>query len=735
LYFGSGSATLSVFNSPDSLDGNQYRLVVTNSCGTDISTPATLTVNTGPSIDTQPSNTTVCEGEDAIFEVIASGTGLTFQWQENSGGGFFDISDGPLYSGTNTAQLTVNNVTLPQSSFQYRVIVSGACVPPLLQQISSPVVLLVDQLPSVVVDPVANPICAGDNLTLQVTAIGTGITYQWEEDSGSGFVPLTDGGVYSGTNTPNLSLSSVPDTFDGNLYRARVTGVCTPAAVSANVAITVHTLPTASFVGNGDACTGANLTFTLTGVGPFDVTYNNGISNTTLIGISDGHVEVVEPNVTTTYTLVSVLDNNAPRCSGTVDPTPVTIIGLQNISALIDVVPNTPQVVNVNTTFNFDASGTTTAIPIANLTFDWDFGDGNTISGMGTNPVNITHPNGSTTTGTFLQPVHTYFPTPGNYFVNLTVSYGMCESSTTNGVAIEPVPPTVDFTFTPSDGCAPLTVQFFEQAEFEDPNSYFWNFGDGTFSAVGEANPVHVYTDPGLYTVSLEVTNSIGIIVQEIKNEIIQVNELPVAIFRNRPLEVIEIPDQVMETSNLSIGADIYTWDFGDGHVLRAPAGTVIDTVYDDGATTTNTIDEPTHQYVTTGIYDLTLIAESSLGCADTLTTTIEVIEADDIRVPNVFTPSTGGPNDSEGNVNENLMGGDNANNIFIPVFRDVVEFHMQVFDRWGNLIFESFSENRGWDGYYKGQLAQSDVYVYKVVVRLKNNEVVTSVGDVTLVR
>ena len=83
-------------------------------------------------------------------------------------------------------------------------------------------------------------------------------------------------------------------------------------------------------------------------------------------------------------------------------------------------------------------------------------------------------------------------------------------------------------------------------------------------------------------------------------------------------------------------------------------------------------------------------------------------------------------------------MGGGNVNDIFIPQISNFAlseSFELRVFDRWGNMLFESFSQKRGWDGYYKGRLAKQDVYVYKVRVKLENGDFITSVGDVTLIR
>jgi gliding motility-associated-like protein len=65
-----------------------------------------------------------------------------------------------------------------------------------------------------------------------------------------------------------------------------------------------------------------------------------------------------------------------------------------------------------------------------------------------------------------------------------------------------------------------------------------------------------------------------------------------------------------------------------------------------------------------------------------------------------------------------------------------VEEFEMDIFDRWGNLIFQSKDRNVGWDGYDRhGRLMPAGVYVYKLVLRLSDGQRTTKVGDVTLIR
>ncbi len=313
----------------------------------------------------------------------------------------------------------------------------------------------------------------------------------------------------------------------------------------------------------------------------------------------------------------------------------------------------------------------------------WDFGDGITST-----VANVTS--------------HTY-ATFGTYTIKLTVTNNTCEEEQVATVQINPIPPIVDFEYFPPSGCAPLTVNFTNTSQFADPSSYFWEFGagEGTSRAV---NPSYTYFEAGIYSVTLSASNVLGDTIQITKQLIIEVFERPQALFSLKP-RVVTIPGGLLYTNNQSIGANMFTWDFGDGG--------------------TSTDAEPQHTYTQEGVYDVTLVASSSNGCADTtkLVAAVRVEKGAQLLIPNAFSPNLSGP------------GGNGENDIFIPLMRGVSEFEMTVFDRWGELLFETHSAESGWDGYYKGKLCPQDVYVYKIVAKYENGQTVTRVGDIHLIR
>ncbi|MGK7388969.1 MAG: PKD domain-containing protein [Candidatus Cyclobacteriaceae bacterium M2_1C_046] len=342
-----------------------------------------------------------------------------------------------------------------------------------------------------------------------------------------------------------------------------------------------------------------------------------------------------------------------------------------------------------NFSASFEVTPTETSLPdaIVSITntsttgdwqYLWDFGDGTT----STDP-NITS--------------HTYSKS-GTYLIQLTLSDGTCEKSFSQSVKVTSPPPVADFEYTPEAGCLPLKVTFSNLSEFAD--QFLWEFGDGDTSTL--ENPVHTYTTPGTYSVKLTASND-GANDIIFKQDIITVHEQPVAFFDVRP-DLVYIPDMPIYTNNLSEGALSYIWDFGDGNSSEEF--------------------EPTHYYTQPGQFDITLKAYNDF-CYDSMTIrgAVTARESGRVLIPNAFTPNRSGPGSA----------GSGENDIFLPLLANVSEFKLQVFNRWGELLFEGY--NRGWDGYYNGRLSPQDVYVYKLEITFNNGDQTTKVGDVNLIR
>lgn len=164
-----------------------------------------------------------------------------------------------------------------------------------------------------------------------------------------------------------------------------------------------------------------------------------------------------------------------------------------------------------------------------------------------------------------------------------------------------------------------------------------------------------------------------------------------------------------MRCYDYSLGASYYSWDFGENQ----------------GSHEIN----PMHSYQTSGEYNITLIVASEFGCTDTVSYKIFVADDGIIIFPNAFTPNLNGS--SEGFYTEN----DRSNDVFHPYHENVAEFHMEIYSRWGVLLFESDDINIGWDGYYKGSLMSKDVYVWKANGKYVSGSEFLKTGSVLLIK
>jgi len=312
--------------------------------------------------------------------------------------------------------------------------------------------------------------------------------------------------------------------------------------------------------------------------------------------------------------------------------------------------------------------------------YSWNFGDGGT--------------------STETSPVHNY-DAPGDYTVVLTVRNDHCTDSISKTVEIKPVPPVANFEQVPP-ACNPYTVDFVNTSE--NATSYLWDFGDG--SVTDDENPQHTFYEAGTYDVRLTATGPGG---TDQYLQMITVYRTPTSFLGVTPDTVYVGVDKV-KCFNLSTYGDYYVWEFGDGD--------------------TSTMYEPFHQYEEPGIYDITLKVYTYQGCeaSYTMAPAVWVLEAGDIMFATAFRPNkngpTGGHKPPPGQINTVF---------FPPVHQQIDDYHLQIFDRWGELIFESFDINIGWDGYYKGKLCQQGVYVWKVEGKYANGRPYRKAGDITL--
>jgi alpha-tubulin suppressor-like RCC1 family protein len=242
-YSGVTTATLAITSTPATLNGTQYRCVVTNAIGTVRSSLATLTVNILPAITTQPANTTIIAGANATFTVAATGKPPpTYQWQSSTNGtNWTNLSNSAPYGGVTTATLAITAAPGNLNGMRYRCVASNGTGP---DATSAAATLTVNTLPAITTQPASQTVLAGQSVAFTVAATGfPAPACQWQVlGSDSQWVSLADNALYSGVTTANLTVATVTADMTGAQYRCIVTNMAGDATSTA-ATLTVSSAP------------------------------------------------------------------------------------------------------------------------------------------------------------------------------------------------------------------------------------------------------------------------------------------------------------------------------------------------------------------------------------------------------------------------------------------------------------------------------------------------------------
>jgi PKD repeat protein len=751
-FSGSNSATLNITNAPGSFNNYIFRVRISGTCGVPLfSNIVILRVNVPPTVALNPVNKAICANGGPVY-FIANGSGMidSLRWQVFSGGVWSDIYDDAVYSGTTSQQLTMVNVPLAYNGYQYRLGLKAFCA----TTYTNPATLTVNANPVVNFAAPLNA-CGGVPLVLNGNPSGGSGSYNqhiWTGDVG----PLNNYFVQSPTFT-----SQIAGTYNLN-YKVRDTNGC---YADDDLQVIVDA-PDASFAQDMLlGCTPLTVNFTkdMTGISKFWWTFGDGSpkdsvnANPTHIftNVTAGSIEYREvelkvrsaggcfdtyKSTVTVYPEVdaSFTPNTLVVCSGqsitftalsgaskyfwefgdgangfasnvtshlytnlTTAPVVQTVrltttsfyncTDVQTVNITVMPVP-LPQFTAAPPTQNFVNPPAQNNVVFTNMTnagtwnWLWKFGDGGTSNAQA--------------------PTHTYTGV-GNYTVTLVVSNANCSDSVKHPVTILPIAPVASFDTIPY-GCAPHAVNINNTSlnTAVPGTTYFWDFGDGNTSTL--KNPNYVYVTSGDFVIKLVVQGPGGMSVAQRR---VSVYPTPKAYFEVTPTNVF-INDERVRMFNLSSGADYFIWQFGDGD--------------------TSKVRDPFHKYTEEGVFDITLTAYSVNGCFDsfTLSPGVTVEPAGDLRFSTVFSPNKEGPIE----VDKLPTGGEAIDQFFFPPIREkVLNYKLQIFNRWGTLIFESRDINRPWNGYYKGKLCKQGVYVWYVEGKYGNGAPFKKTGDTTL--
>lgn len=314
------------------------------------------------------------------------------------------------------------------------------------------------------------------------------------------------------------------------------------------------------------------------------------------------------------------------------------------------------------------------SFPANSTNYLWDFGDGTTYTGI-------------------TPPVHNYLQL-GNYTVTLTIT----DTNACNSPLV--ITKTLNFNNNnvkvslpnPNLLCINDSVDF--NPTYLNGLTYEWNFGDGNTSTI--AQPKHRYAAAGTYTARVIVRNPNTCNLVDSATIIIQVFDNPTAMFSFTPLQPeTNIPIQFRNQSE-----NYFTnlWDFGDGRTSDAI--------------------HPSHAFHSTGEFRVCLTVTNEAGCIDKICRTVYSKVISLAELPTAFSPN-----------------GDGNNDILFVRGYNVATIDLKIYNRFGNLIFESDHIDKGWDGTYKGTPQEMEAYAFILNATFLDGSTATQKGNVTLIR
>ncbi|WP_395051905.1 GEVED domain-containing protein, partial [Flavobacterium sp.] len=369
--------------------------VTVNGCSTTVT--KSVTVSEPVVITSQPASQIVLTGNNASFSVAATGTGLTYSWEESTDSGltFGALSNSVVFSGVSTNSLLITGSTAMMNGNEYRCVVSGTS--PCSPVTSNSAVLTVGDT-GIATHPANVSLCDSGSAVFNVVITGTVLGYQWYEDQGLGANPITNGGNYSGATTDTLTISGVTTVNNGYTYYVIVDGPANDpqsntATLSVGTGVTITAQPTAQTV----CYSGGSSIFSVTPAGSFttyqwqystdNVNFSN-VVNATPTGATYTNATTASLTVATTaltpaagtYYYRAVVGANAPCTS-------VNSLGAQLLinTPVVSTQPVATSILAGNTT-SFSASSVSSS-PL----YQWQ--RATTLAGTYTNVVNGTPAN------------------------------------------------------------------------------------------------------------------------------------------------------------------------------------------------------------------------------------------------------------------------------------------------------------------------------------------------------
>jgi len=683
-----GSGNITTWNAPANTSGANIvgTLSVTPTLNSCVGTPATFTVTINPTpVAPVSNNVGVCFGTTTP-DLTATATG-TIKWYTSGTLGTPVFTGSPFATGNNLVGTYTYYVTQTDNV--------TAC-----QSLADTVSLIIHPIPSA---PVATDVtsCQGSP-TPNLTATGAG-TINWYNNGA-----LIQPSLFTGSSYASGQIAVGSYTY----YVTQTVNNC--ESPSDTVTLNIYPIPAAPIVSvNTPVCEGSAINFTAdtvlngtyswTGPSSYISSNQNPVINSSTVsnggqyGLSVSVNGCPSPvsniNVVIIPALTPSISGNTPFCQGhttvldagvfysyhwsTNDSTEtitistagvysVTVSDINGCSAADTVIATftTPPPAYAGLDTGLCLNNTVQLSATGGVTYDWSPSAGLSNSGIST-------------------PVAS--PTVTTTYTLTVLDANGCSGTDNIVVTVHPLP-NVNFVTNVETGCAPLKIQF---SDLSTPNiaSWAWQFGD-PLSGVNNSsiiqNPTHIFVEKGSYSVTLSVVTIYGCTGQISYPNLISVFEVPIADFDYYPLQA-NIDNPVINFNSHSTNDNAWIWNFGDN-------------------STQSIIPNPTHEFINPGTYNVSLIVQSTQGCTDTIIKEVTFKPFYTFYAPNAFTPN-----------------GDGLNDVFIPkgVGFNNEKFNLYIYNRWGELVFETADYNLGWDGNTSsGNPAPQGVYTWIVLLK-----------------
>ncbi len=732
-YLWTGGATTQTINVTT---GGLYTVTVANNFGCTASTNVNITVHALPTpAITGPAG--ICTGSNAV---INAGTYSSYQWS----------------TGATTQTITVANA----ATYTVTVTDANGCTG------STNKSLVLFPLPTPTITGTA-AICQGASSSLNAGAYSS---YLWSTGATTATINATVAGPYTVTVTDangctnntlfNLTVNALPTpaitgvtafctgasstlnagagytnylwSTGATTQTVVVTGTATYAVTvtdgngctaSTSQPVTAWALPTPVITGVAAICQGNQTTLSagsyssyVWSTGASTGTISTGAAGSYTVTVTDanGCINTSAAFNVTVHTLpTAVISNNSSICiggstsinvlltgtppfkyyysNGTTTTGPVSSLTTSSTTNLSPTATTTYTLTQVSDnyctgTFSGTAIVTVNPLPTPSITGVSEICDGETTSLAVNN-----YPSYLWSTGETTQTISVN--STANYICTVTDVNG-CVNSTAHLLTVNQTP-VISFTNDTSLTCEAPIIHFTNTSTYPAGSVFSWNFSDGALSSL--ENPEHQFSQSGNFPITLTIVTPKNCTATATNNLDIIFYPLPVARFTATP-QFTSMYNSTIDLIDQSDNAVTWKWELGDG--------------------TFSEQQNVKHHYEEPGKHLIKLTVTNIAGCVSETENTIYITP---FYIPNAFSPNADGKNEEFFNPGFNL---------------DVKSYSMLVFNRWGQLIFETSNFAKGWNGTDgKGNIAPQGVYVYKLSIQTHSGKIFDYAGNVTLVR